>query len=485
MSRKSWFVVDPDGLRKSSAHRNKAFIAFELWQNAVDEDSRNINITLEPVEGKPLVELTVEDDNPEGFRNLEHAYTMFAESSKKGDPNKRGFMNVGEKLVLAYCKQARIETTTGTVIFDVNGRRQTAKKRETGSVFWGLLQVTRDEMKDIIEGLNRLISPEGVLTTITTPDGRTKLMPRKALTEFEASLPTRIEDPETGEMRNTVRKTTVRVYEPVVGEEPALYEKGIPVVATGDKWHVDIQQKVPLSMDRENVTPAYLKLVRTLVLNHTHLLLDRDEATSNWVRQAASSELVEPDAFKHVIDLRFGEKAVAADPSDREGENIAKGKGYTVVAGGSLNKQEWANVRRFEALKPAGQVTPSPKPFHPDGAPLEFIPTIRWFEDLATRLHLHVFERPIGSVCFTDAPDWDHAGTWTPAIRQLIVNVAKLDCTGERATERHIDFLIHEFAHHGKGGRVAEHLTDEYDHNLSRIGAKLVMLALQQPEWFR
>ena len=47
----------------------------------------------EPVHGK--AEFVVEDDSPDGFRDLTEAYTIFAESYKKVDPEKRGAFNIG------------------------------------------------------------------------------------------------------------------------------------------------------------------------------------------------------------------------------------------------------------------------------------------------------------------------------------------------------------------------------------------------------
>lgn len=41
-----------------------------------------------PVEGKPL------DDDPDGFRDLRHAFTVFAESDKKTDATKRSPMSI-------------------------------------------------------------------------------------------------------------------------------------------------------------------------------------------------------------------------------------------------------------------------------------------------------------------------------------------------------------------------------------------------------
>ena len=59
-----------------------------------------------------------------------------------------------------------------------------------------------------------------------------------------------------------------------------MFELGIPVVETEDRFHVDIQQKVPLNRDRDNVTPGYLRDVRTAVLNATAHMLDGDDCHS-------------------------------------------------------------------------------------------------------------------------------------------------------------------------------------------------------------
>jgi hypothetical protein len=60
------------------------------------------------------------------------------------------------------------------------------------------------------------------------------------------------------------------------------------IVETHDRWHVSIGQKVPLNKDRNNVKPAYLKAVRTHVLNEMHSSLTEDDANQDWVRQASA-----------------------------------------------------------------------------------------------------------------------------------------------------------------------------------------------------
>ena len=114
-----WFAVDKAGLGRQAEEHGKGRLIGELVQNALDEAGvTQIAVTLALVPGRPLADLTVEDDAPEGFRDLSHAYTLFAESYKRGNPEQRGQYNFGEKLVLAVCESASISTTKGTVVFD-------------------------------------------------------------------------------------------------------------------------------------------------------------------------------------------------------------------------------------------------------------------------------------------------------------------------------------------------------------------------------
>src|SRR5919206_1272675 len=144
---KQWFDVDRAGLGKQAEQHGKGRLVGELVQNALDEAGvTRIDITLAPVPGRPLADLTVEDDSPEGFRDLAHAYTLFAESYKRANPEQRGQYNFGEKLVLAVCESASISTTKGTVLFTDEGRVEYPRQnRERGSIFQGRIKMTREE----------------------------------------------------------------------------------------------------------------------------------------------------------------------------------------------------------------------------------------------------------------------------------------------------------------------------------------------------
>ena len=376
-----WFSVDRAGLGKQAEQQSKGRLIGELVQNALDEAGvTQIAVTLALVPGRPLADLTVEDDSPEGFRDLAHAYTLFAESYKRGNPEQRGQYNFGEKLVLAVCESASISTTKGSVVFDPDEGRieKPRQKRERGSVFEGRIRMTREEYPQVADYLRSLLLPEGIIVTFNGD----RLLPRNPIRTFEATLETLVAD-DQGVMRPRVRKSQVSIFEPLPGETPSLYEMGLPVVETGDKWHVNVGQKVPLNRDRDNVRPAYLQAVRVAVVNAAHDLLTSDEdATQGWVKLAGADPRCSDDAIKHLVRLRFGEKVAAPDPSDTEAMKRFTAQGGTIVVG--LSKGEWANVRRSGAVPPAGQICPTAKPYSddPNAKAVTVIPEEKWTDGI-------------------------------------------------------------------------------------------------------
>jgi hypothetical protein len=480
---KQWFDVDKIGLSKQAEQHGKGRLVGELIQNALDEPGvTQIAVTLAPVPGRPLAELTVEDDSPEGFRDLAHAYTLFAESYKRTNPEQRGQYNFGEKLVLAVCESASISTTKGTVVFTEEGRiEKPRQKRDRGSVFQGTIKLTREEYPHVCDYLRSLLLPENVVVTFNGD----RLLPRKPLRTFEASLETLVAD-DQGVMRLRVRKTQVGIYEALPGEVPSLYEMGLPVVETGDKWHVNVGQKVPLNRDRDNVRPAYLQAVRVAVLNAAFDLLTTDEeATAGWCKLAGSDERCSDQAIKHLIRLRFGEKVAAPDPSDIEAMKRFQSQGGTIVAG--LSKGEWSNVKRSGAALPAGQICPTAKPYSadPNAKPVDLIPETDWTEamqKIATYARL-LAEELMGVKLIVSVVRTTNNFTACYGSGRLDFNLFRL---GHKwfepgATEEVDRLLIHEFGHQYSG----DHLSAEYHDALCRLGARLKRLALEKPETLR
>lgn len=478
-----WFEVDKAGLAKLMAGRSKAFVVFELLQNAWDQNVTSVDVRIEAVPGTRNARIAVTDDDPEGFADLRDAYTLFAESRKKGNTSKRGRFNLGEKLVLALAKSASITTTTGTVEFSEDGERRNRRaKRESGSEFQAVIPMTKVEIEEAIAATETLIAPRDIKTTV---NGKL-LTNRTPLASFAVPLPTVVAD-EEGVLRKTVRKTEVRVYQTRPGETASLYEMGIPVVETGDRFHVDIWQKVPLNMDRDNVPPSYLKAVRVAVLNSIYDIIHEEDTTQTWVREACGDKEADPNAVKRVLNLRFGGHAVRYDPSDLEANNRSAAAGRPVVHGGSLTAGEWENATLAGVLPPAGQVTPSDKPYSKNGKPLNVIPQSKWtygmrtFADYAIRMGKELLDCEI-TVRIVEEPDWWYAATYSEE-NVLTVNVS---CCGERFFDKRANdevnkLLLHEFAHHYE----SNHLSEDYYDAITDLGARLTRLALNKPELFR
>lgn len=477
-----WFHVDKEGLRKVLERRGKEFVALELVQNAWDEDVQRVDVTLSSIEGRRgRAELVVRDDDPDGFVELSHAWTLFAESEKKSDPEKRGRFNLGEKLVLALCEKAEITTTTGRVIFSEKGRTHGRKRTDEGSVFEGVVLMTKPEVEKTVEALRTLLPPEGVSTYING----VLLNRRERLSEFEATLATEISGDE-GLLRPTRRKTIIEVYEVNEGEEATLYEMGIPVVPTGDRWHINILQKVPLNMDRDNVTPSYLQNVRALVVNEMADNLSDEDSAEGWVTDAISHRDASPDAVKRVIEKRFGKKTVIFDPSDPESNKRAASEGYAVVHGGTLPGKAWENIKKHNIIRPASKVTPSSSPYSddPNAKPVKVYDKDEWTDGMR-RVHDYTERVVKAALGFTiDIRFVLGPIHWSACFggRRLDYNVRSLGKAWFKKVSREKldDLIIHELGHHYCG----DHLSSEYYKALTRIGSKFITAALEDPELF-
>jgi len=474
-----WFEVDKEGLSKLLSRRGgKTFLLYELIQNAWDEITSVVNVTLQQ-HGPRLYELTVEDNNPEGFKNLRHAFTLFAESEKKSNPVKRGKLNLGEKLVLACCNSAEIISTTGSILFSENGKRtKKDKKTKSGSVFKGIIRMTVSEYEEVCREINKLIPPLNVDTYFNG----NLIEQRAPICEFEAPLLTETPDGD-GNLFRTVRNTRVRVFNIKEGETPSIYEMGIPVVETNDKYHVDVQQKVPVNFERDNVPPSYLRTLRVYTLNNTFNLLQEKDTTDTWVKDALEDKRVGSYAVKKVIEERFGDNAVAFDPTDIEGTKISASEGRTVVPGATFSKQAWENIRNSKALPPAGQITPSPKPYSENGKPLNLIPSEQWTEQMnkvaeyAKNFALNVLGRSNLPVLIAKEISWPFSATYGKD-SPLVLNMSRLGKAFFDEFPQNIErvdrLFIHEFGHHYS----IDHLSSEYHEALCRIGAKLKQCTL-------
>jgi hypothetical protein len=485
----NWFDIDRKGLAKLLERRGKIWLLHELIANSWDADNATlVEVMIEPEEGVPLATVIVRDDAPDGFADLSHAWTLFAESSRKGQFEKRGRFNLGEKLVLALCNEASIISTKGAVMFDGRGRTSMKTRRWRGTEFQGIARITRAELAEIKIGLRKLISPAHI-TTLINGD---KLPTRVPLKTIEATLPTEIAD-DDGVLRRSSRKTTISIYEPLPGESAMLYEMGIPVVATGDKWDLVIGQKIPLSFDRDNVTPAYLRDVRTLIVNAMHDQLTPDDANATFVNEALANEDATPEAVCTALDLKYGVQRAIWDPSDLEANMNLESRGYTLIKGAQLTKPQWANVKKHDAdrTKPAGQIAPTKKVlFSADGVD-RWVPREQWTPSMHAVVEYTIavcsalLDKPVAVTILSDITE-----SYGACFGDLsfVFNLGRLghrffNACEHGPTDELNQLIIHECGHGMPGG--ANHLAAEYHEGLCKLGARFTRLALKRPELFK
>jgi hypothetical protein len=471
----SWFTVDRKGLAKLLERRGLAFAVLELVQNAWDEPGvTEVDVTLEPVPGRPLVRLTVGDDAPAGFQRLSDAWTLFAESAKKGNPSQRGRFNLGEKLVLSLCEEATIVTTTGGVRFDIAGRHALRQRRERGSLVTLILRMTREQLAEVRAVAAMLIPPDTIRTVF---DGQVLSSPTPA-GRCEVVLPTELSD-EDGFLRPSARKSAVTVYEAPSGGW--LYEMGIPVVETGDRWHYDVGQKVPLTMDRQNVPPSFLRKVRAGVLNALADRLRDEDGAEGWVREAAASPECEPAAFASALTSRFGANRVIYDPSDPEANHRAVAAGYTLVRGNQLSAGERQNLQRFrdmghQTLPPAGRVFPTRPTAKEPTLPERLTPGMERVCDYSAHVGTVLLGLPVSARVIEDREITVLASYGN---RRVTFNAARLhpaffDRTDADGLFSVHALLLHELAHESEGN----HLADGYHDALCDLGAGLARALL-------
>ena len=480
----SWLVADKKGLEKIARRRGLTYVLAELLQNVWDTAAKEAGVTFEPVEGRPLCDLTVTDDDPDGFVDLSHAWTLFAESAKKGNPEKRGRFNFGEKLVLAVCESAEIVSTTGSVHFDDGGRRVGRRRTEKGSVFRGRLRMTREELETVLADALRLIPPENVRTTING----VVLAPRKPLKSFECTLPTEIAVAD-GYLATRQRATRVDIHE-ALDRTPNgwLYEMGIPVCPTGDQWDINVAQKIPVNLERRSVSAGYLRSVRVFVLNEMFADLKPGDAASPAVQDALGDERVKPEAVQAVLTQQYGDKRAVFDPSDPEANRRLVADGYTVIPGGALSKDAWANVRRAGAALPSGQIRPTPKPYSndPNAAMADFIPESKWTAAMRSMAEFSCEYgwKLTGHAIRVRFEKGRMTAEWAANYGQgdLTFNYDRLGASWFECGPREavLSLLIHEFAHEFEGN----HLSTDFYHAIQKLGAKSTELALRDPDFF-
>lgn len=481
MAKKSLFEVDVAGLRQLQEGKPKWFIIRELLQNAMDEKVTTINVTMSYSYGK--ADITVEDDSPEGFRNLADAYTLFGDTHKRSNPTMRGRFNMGEKQVICLTDVCRIVSTTGTVFFDVKkGVRELRKtKRPAGTEVWLQVRMWREEFEECITHLKQL-KIRTARCFVKQPNDETfaiylpfthKTFSAELLTEHTKN---------GGAMRRVSRVTPVFLYKE---ETSYLYEMGIPVCEIECAYSIDVQQRVPLSPDRDTVPQTYLRTLYGEVLKATHEEVTPEKASDSWVREGFVSDRVDKDTIVDITTKRFGDNALIANPLDARSMDEAITNGHRLVYGSNLSGDEWKKIKQFEVLQSTSQV------FKTGVANGEFVGLgdLTTGQDCVRDICADIAREILGidlKVSFYKSPGATVMADYEPQSCHLRFNLSHIPAEwwtpGDDSLIRHqmLDLIIHELGH--SGGWHYEH---GYHAALTKLGAKLTLLAANNRGFFK
>jgi hypothetical protein len=463
MKNKNWFEVDVKGLKALQAGKPKHYLLRELVANAFDENIKVCSVHTNLCNGTCYI--TVSDDSPEGFRNLRDAYTLFGDTRKRRDVTKRGKFNCGEKQTIALCDFASIKTTKGTVVFSDKGRGEIKDKTKSGSIVTVRLKMKVKEYDEMLKFLDNYLPPKGILFEVN--DKQINYV--KPFFVTEDTLPTQIEI--EGQLRDTQRKTEVHIHKRDVN---FLYEMGIPIVEIDCPYSIDVQQKVPMSVDRESVKPSYLKQIFAIALNKVVDDVKEEESSESWIRIGSGDKRMTQETMSKLVKKRFGDKIVVANPQDPVSNDDAISNGFRVIQGRELSVDEWRNVKEHELIKSSTQVfgkssATDIENYQPDENMLKV-------SELAKKIARDFLKIEI-SVAFFTSRQVSYCATF--GNRTLNFNVTKL---GKQFFVNNLDtlsLLIHEISHH-KG----MHTEESYQKCITNMGEFLVKKALKEPEYF-
>ena len=341
-----------------------------------------------------------------------------------------------------------------------------------------MLNFTDEDYDEVMSKIFSIIPP-----TPTFINGQ-QVQSRKPVHTFKVMLPTEIAD-DAGILRSRKRETTVNLYALRDGEAPHLYEMGIPVVPIDEnlKWHVDIGQKVPLNIERDNVTPTYLKTIYTAVATEKIDDVAEEDASAPWLTIAAENEKTDKAIIKKVFEKRFGDNALIYDQGDIGSNKEAVAAGKVVVPKGSMTPEMRKNVLKAGVKKageehstkfcgsnlriPEDQMTTEQKQFR------------QFITDVAP---LVLPERPLKGVKFVNDSISHVKGCtqWLdPKGFEFTVNVADHNVSD---WPDNYSLFIHELAHFYV--QRNDHLFEGFWRAVDDIGGRLAAVALTRPELF-
>lgn len=328
-----WLQISTEGFASFNLSRPPGHLVKELVQNAFDAVG-DAGGTVALGYGHDGTQFFVEcRDTGLGIHDLSALRVVYL-TFKTDSHLKRGRFGRGFKEILSVARSAVVASGDKVIHFSVENGQQTTREVVAAAPVTGAhVTMTFDWPAETIAEFDayfgRFLVPTGVAFQI---NGRT-IPARSPRFSIEAQLVTEIYNANSHSWQKPRRKTLVELVATREGEEPTLYEMGIPVASA--EWtvpfHANILQRVPMNPNRDALASGFAKRVHTACLPTLLPELNSEQVTADWVGTAGVEAA--PDVQQEIVAKAFGENAVRSVPSmgKRDFDDDAQRIGASVV----------------------------------------------------------------------------------------------------------------------------------------------------------
>lgn len=313
-----WIDISEEGFALENAGREPAHLAKELVQNALDalngHDHGRVTVSVAFNPTTKLLEFRVRDNGhgipPEQLKSIR---TVFW-TSKRDDPTRRGRMGRGFKEPLSMAVRASVRSGQAQLEFlVVDGARKTQLRllpdAQPGTEVSMDLRWDEGEVEKLVSYFRRFLAPAG--TTLTINDGQLPRRDPRELIDCKLTTELFID----GQWKKEKRRTQVELVQVLPGEEPTIFEMGIPVCALewDQPYHANVMQRVPMNPKRDMVMVGYPAQIHKAALPALLPKMTQEQVLTDWVGAVAKE--VPEETQKAIISKGLGDNIVRSVPA--------------------------------------------------------------------------------------------------------------------------------------------------------------------------
>ncbi len=345
------FEIDTKGFATQMSEMKLWRLIQEMISNSFDEKpvtAISCDITTNK-KGQIVVEIT---DNGNGFRDERDIYTLFKDSYKRVNKNQRGRYNLGEKQFFARAVSGWVKTKKTLVEFQKDTRKTTEIPEFQGAQVHAVFDLEEEEtLGNTITSVEKVAVPENKKLKVNG----TYIEPKTLIKTFTARLQTVVALGANQKLVKRVEDTKVFLYEKEEQEDPIIFELGCVVqeIEQDLRWHVDIQQKIPQTTDRNVISDAYLQKLYAEITENTLDLIDKENCGANWINEALKR--TEVDTTKEIFVKRYGTDNVMIESSDSAENERAQMAGAYLIPQGTLDSDVVDHLKDQGTLKYASK----------------------------------------------------------------------------------------------------------------------------------